>query len=142
VKQLLEKHNVGFNQIGFLEVGTETLIDKSKSTKTVLMELFGGSGNSDVEGVTKVNACYGGTAALFSAIDWVTGASWDGRLAIVVCVDVAVYKKGPARPTGGAGAVAILVGPDAPLVMEPIRATHMSHAYDFYKPEPSTLYLF
>ena len=35
--------------IGFLGVGTETLVDKSKSTKTVLMnELL--DGNSDVEG--------------------------------------------------------------------------------------------
>ena len=37
---------------------------------------------------------------------------WDGRLAIVVAVDIAAYAKGPARPTGGAGAIAFLLGPD------------------------------
>ncbi|PHT72867.1 Hydroxymethylglutaryl-CoA synthase [Capsicum annuum] len=49
--------------------------------------------------------------------------------------DSAVYAEGPARSTGGAAAIAMLVGPDAPIVFESkIRASHMSHAYDFYKP--------
>lgn len=47
-----------------------------------------------------------------------------------------VYAKGPARPTGGAGAVAMLIGPNAPIAMErSFTATHMSHVYDFYKPD-------
>lgn len=46
-------------------------------------------------------------------------SEWDGRYALVVCGDIAVYEAGPARPTGGCGAVAVLVGPDAPLVLEP-----------------------
>lgn len=37
---------------------------------------------------------------------------------MVVCGDIAVYATGNARPTGGAGAVAMLVGPNAPLVLE------------------------
>ena len=41
-----------------------------------------------------------------------------GRYALVVAADIAVYATGNARPTGGAGAVAMLVGPNAPLVME------------------------
>lgn len=41
-----------------------------------------------------------------------------GRYAVVVAADIAVYASGNARPTGGAGAVAMLVGPDAPLVIE------------------------
>lgn len=41
-----------------------------------------------------------------------------GRQAIVVAADIAVYAAGSARSTGGAGAVAMLVGPNAPLVME------------------------
>jgi hydroxymethylglutaryl-CoA synthase len=44
------------HQIGRLEVGTETIIDKSKSTKTLLMELFKKAGNHSVEGVTTINA--------------------------------------------------------------------------------------
>lgn len=45
-----------------------------------------------------------------------------------------MYEKGPARPTGGAGVVAMLIGPDAPAVVEIPRATHMEDVYDFYKP--------
>jgi len=41
-----------------------------------------------------------------------------GRFALVVAGDIAVYAKGNARPTGGAGAVAMLVGPNAPLVID------------------------
>ena len=32
--------------------------------------------------------------------------------------DIAVYSKGSARPTGGAGACALLIGPNAPVVFE------------------------
>lgn len=39
--------------------------------------------------------------------------------AVVVMGDIAVYAKGNARPTGGAGACALLIGPNAPLVFEP-----------------------
>jgi len=32
-----------------------------------------------------------------------------------VTVDIAVYKKGPARPTGGAGAICMVIGENAPI---------------------------
>ena len=57
-----------------------------------------------------------------------------GRLGIVVSADVAVYAKGSARPTGGIGAIALLIGPNAPLVFDDVRATFIDNAYDFYKP--------
>lgn len=105
--------------IGRLEVGTETILDKSKSVKSVLMQLFSPSGNTDILGVDTMNACYGGTNALFNAVNWVESRGWDGRNAIVVAADIALYAKGNARPTGGAGAICMLVGPDAPLALEP-----------------------
>lgn len=141
VSQLVAKCGISYKDIGRLEVGTETIIDKSKSVKSVLMQLFEESGNHDVEGVDTTNACFGGTSALYNALSWVESSSWDGRLAIVVAGDIAIYAEGSARPTGGAGAIAILVGPNAPLVVERgLRATFMSHAYDFYKPNLSSEY--
>ncbi|XP_077278683.1 hydroxymethylglutaryl-CoA synthase [Temnothorax americanus] len=133
--RLLERYNVKPRDIGRLEVGTETILDKSKSVKTVLMQLFEPYDCTDIEGADVTNACYGGTAALFNAIDWVESNAWDGRLALVIAADNAVYSTGSARPTGGAGAIAILVGPDAPLVSDGLRANCMRHAYDFYKPD-------
>ena len=130
---LLDKFAISVDEIGRLEVGTETLTDKSKSVKTSLMSLFGS--NTGLEGVTNVNACYGGTAALLNSIAWCESSDWDGRYALVVCGDIAVYEKGPARPTGGCGALAILIGPDAVLAMEPgVRASHCKDISDFYKP--------
>jgi 3-hydroxy-3-methylglutaryl CoA synthase len=52
-----------------------------------------------------------------------------------------VYAEGPARPTGGAAAIAMLIGPDAPIVFESkFRGSHMSHVYDFYKPNLASEY--
>ncbi len=105
------------------------------------MQLFEESGNYNVEGVDTVNACYGGTNALLNSINWVESSGWDGRDAVVVAGDIALYKKGNARPTGGAGCVAMLIGPDAPIVMEPgQRGSYIRHAYDFYKPDLTSEY--
>nr|NVI74314.1 HMG coenzyme A synthase [Cucujiformia] len=93
------------------------------------------------EGIDTTNACFGGTAALFNAISWVESSAWNGKYALVVAADIAVYAKGPARPTGGAGAVAMLIGPNAPLVFDRgVRSVYMRHVYDFYKPDLSSEY--
>lgn len=141
VQRLLDNYGIDPKQIGRLEVGTESFVDKSKSTKTTLMRLFEDAGNRDLEGATVVNACYGGTAALFNSAAWVESSEWDGRYALFVAGDVAVYEPGPARPTGGVGAVAVLVGPNAPLRLVPkTRASHAVDVYDFYKPNMSSEY--
>jgi hydroxymethylglutaryl-CoA synthase len=128
--------HVDARDIGCVRVGTETLVDKSKSLKTHLVGLLADGGSARVEGVTHLNACYGGTDALFAAVAWVQSEAWDGRLALVVCADTAEYAPtDPARVTGGAGAAAMLVGPDAALVLEPRRATVSGDVHDFYKPE-------
>jgi hydroxymethylglutaryl-CoA synthase len=56
VSNLISKYNIDTNSIGRLEVGTETILDKSKSVKSVLMQLFGD--NTNIEGVDTVNACF------------------------------------------------------------------------------------
>ena len=124
------------------------------------MDLFAEAGNFDIEGIDSKNACYGGTAALFNAINWVESSSWDGRNAIVVAGDIAVYAEGAARPAGGAGACAMLIGPNAPVVFDrqfnlsvivyhplifsimflAIHGTYMANTYDFYKPQLSSEY--
>lgn len=139
VSKLIKDYDIDVNSIGRLEVGTETILDKAKSVKSVLMQLFGE--NTNIAGVDTINACYGGTNAVFSTVDWVESSAWDGRDGIVVAGDIALYAKGNARPTGGAGAVALLIGPDAPIVFDAgMRGTYMQHAYDFYKPDLTSEY--
>lgn len=121
-------------------MGTESQVDKSKSIKTNLMQFFQSHGNNNIEGAMSINACYGGTAALFNSVAWMESSAYDGRDSIVIMTDVAVYEDGPARPTGGAGAVAILLSENAPLVLEPLRHSYMAHVYDFYKPQMDSQY--
>lgn len=103
------------------------------------MQLF--APHTDIEGATIINACYGGTAALLNAFAWVESDGWDGRYAIVIAADIATYARGPARPTCGVGAVAVLVGRDAVLSFHPKeRATHAAHVWDFFKPDHSVEY--
>eukprot|EP01091_Cochliopodium_minus_P007027 TRINITY_DN16970_c0_g1_i1.p1 TRINITY_DN16970_c0_g1~~TRINITY_DN16970_c0_g1_i1.p1 ORF type:complete len:435 (+),score=96.58 TRINITY_DN16970_c0_g1_i1:369-1673(+) len=134
LSNLMRNYNVDYKDIGRLEVGTETILDKSKSIKSSLMQLFEASGNYDVEGADTINACYGGTNALINAINWVESPHYDGRLAVVVCGDEAIYEAGAARPTGGSGSIALLIGPNAPIRFEGIKGTCAKNAYDFYKP--------
>jgi len=138
--KLILKNKISLNQISRIEVGTETIIDKSKSVKTHLMELFKDSYNSDIEGVTVLNACYGGISALLNTFNWLFSKFYDNKYAIVICGDNASYGKGPARPTGGCGTIGILLGKGGSLLLENIRASYMKNVYDFYKPNPSSEY--
>jgi hydroxymethylglutaryl-CoA synthase len=52
VSNLLNTYGIHPSKVGRLEVGTETLLDKSKSGKTVLMDLF--KGNNDIEGISSI----------------------------------------------------------------------------------------
>ena len=50
VSQLMEQYHIRYQDIGRLEVGSESMVDNSKAIKTTLMQLFQESGNHDVEG--------------------------------------------------------------------------------------------
>merc|ERR1719356_1260221 len=89
--RLMNLCNLKFSDIGRLEVGTESQVDRAKSIKSFLMSLFEESGCHDVVGADTYNACYGGTNALFNAISWVQGDSWNGKYAIVICSDAAIH---------------------------------------------------
>ena len=91
VRGLMERHGVAYEDVGRLEVGTETILDKSKSTKTVLMQLFAESGNTSVEGIDTTNACYGGTQALFNAVSWVESSAWDGRFLLKAMKNIFLF---------------------------------------------------
>ncbi|KAA6403623.1 MAG: hydroxymethylglutaryl-CoA synthase [Streblomastix strix] len=128
-QRLIQRNNIHSKDIGRIEVGTESIIDHSKSIKTHLLSLFGGSCHA--EGVDCVNACFGGTQALFNAVDYVHVHE---KNAIVVCTDIAVYEEKAARPTGGCGAIAMLITKNAPLVVENHRVSYSENQYDFFKP--------
>ncbi|EGB04092.1 hypothetical protein AURANDRAFT_33070, partial [Aureococcus anophagefferens] len=86
------------------EVGTESAVDRGKSTKSFLMSLFEADDHHSVEGLDTFNACYGGTNALFSTTNWIHGA-----YGIVVCSDPAIHPD-PAHISGiGASSISVVV---------------------------------
>jgi hydroxymethylglutaryl-CoA synthase len=87
VRRLIQRLKIDEYKIGRIEIATETLSDKSKSTKTVLMRMFK---NKNIEGVTNLNACYGGTAALINCINYGNSEGKD-KYSIVITSDIAVY---------------------------------------------------
>lgn len=68
--RLMFEYNVKFHEVGMLYVGSESLIDRSKSIKSNLMMLWNEHSCSDVGGVDTYNACYGGTAAMLNCMNW------------------------------------------------------------------------
>ena len=134
LRRLVDRCQLQWSDIGRLEVGTECQVDRAKSIKTFLMSLFEEHGVFDVQGTDTYNACYGGTNALFNAINWVTGNSWNGKYAVVICSNAAVHPDPAHLSEIGASAVAMLIGPGAPMVIEPHKSTFIKNAWDFYRP--------
>jgi hydroxymethylglutaryl-CoA synthase len=122
-------HTTGISpeNVGYLGVGTETNPDRSKSVKSILMTLFEETGNYNVEGVDHVSACYGAVDAMFGALAWLECSSWDGRYAVVVATDAALIEA-PDDVFNGHGSFAVLLGPDAPIVLDPKRYSYHRNA--------------
>jgi len=131
---LMERGEIDWKDIGRISVGSESSIDKSKSIKSYMMDIFVENENTNILGVDCINACYGGTSAFLDSVNWIESSRWNGKYALVLTGDIATYEEGAARPTGGAGVSAMLIGPDAPIVLGRNLSSHFENVYDFYKP--------
>ncbi len=134
VKNMLRKTGILKSDIGRIDVGTETRTDSSKSIASHVQQLLE---CTDIEGIDCTNACFGGTMALFNSLSWLHSPFWSGKYSIVITTDIAIYEGTP-NATGGAAAVCMLLGPNAPLIVNPLYTNFTQHAYDFYKPNPLT----
>ncbi len=122
-------------EIGMCIVGTETAVDHSKPVAAFLHGLLGLPSACRV--FETKHACFGGTAGLLNALDWIASGSARGRSALVVCTDIARYPLGSAgEPTQGAGAVALLVRKDPRLLSIEIgrSGSFARDVYDFWRP--------
>jgi hydroxymethylglutaryl-CoA synthase len=121
--------------VGLCVVGTETAVDHAKPVAAYLHGLLGLPERCRVY-ETK-HACFGGTAGLMTALDWIASGSARGRKALIVCTDVARYALGTAgEPTQGAGAVAMVVS-ERPrlLALEPgVSGSYARDVHDFWRP--------
>ncbi|CAA7261880.1 unnamed protein product [Cyclocybe aegerita] len=108
VSSLLSKYNINPVSVGRLDICIERAADPY--IIYALRDAFASAGNTDVEAIVSSSKSVVG---LFNAINWVESSSWDGRYAIVFAGDLS------------SGVSAALVGPDAPIVVEPTRGTYL-----------------
>lgn len=122
------------SEIGMCVVGTETAIDHSKPVAAFVHGFLGLPPSCRI--FETKHACYGGTAALQNALDWIRAGSARGKKALVICSDVARYGlETPGEPTQGAGAVALLVS-ESPrlLALDEETGIHARDVFDFWRP--------
>jgi hydroxymethylglutaryl-CoA synthase len=133
-RMALEAAGCAPEDVGMLVVGTETAVDHAKPAASYVQRLLGLPTRCRV--FETKHACYGGTAALQLALDWVRAGSARGKKALIICSDIARYGLGTAgEPTQGAGAVALLVS-DAPRLVDLDGPTgvYANDVMDFWRP--------
>merc|ERR1719379_2669819 len=98
-----------WNAIGVFHLGTESIVDRSKSMKAYVMDMFERyADESNIEGVDHYNACYGGQAAFFNVMNWMESDRWDGRYGLGIATDI-TDAPNEARFTLGASCAGTLV---------------------------------
>lgn len=133
--KLVREHDIDVARIGMIAVGTETGVDHSKAVASYvqgLLDLPRSMRTFDTQ-----HACYGGTAALMSAADWIGSGSANGLAALVICSDIARYGLGTkGEPTQGGGAVAMLVSdqPELLALDRRVNGFYSSDVHDFWRP--------
>ena len=134
-RRLVATANVDIDKIGLCVVGTETAVDHSKPVAAYLHRLLGLPQRCRV--FEAKHACFGGTAGLLAAVDWIASGSARGRSALVVCTDVARYAlRSPGEPTQGAGAVALLISENPRLLALEVgvSGSYAQDVNDFWRP--------
>lgn len=135
VQRLLATSGLDPARVGLLAVGTESGVDSAKPVASFVQGLVGLPREARVFDVQ--HACYGGTAALLAASEWIASGAADGRVAIVVAADVARYGARTAgEPTQGAGAVAMLVSerPEVLALDLGVSGAFATDVHDFWRP--------
>lgn len=134
-RRLFDKGGADPACIGMCIAGTETAVDHSKPVAVWLHRLLGLPQQCRVY-ETK-HACFGGTAGVLNAMEWIASGAARGRSALVVCTDIARYELGSAgEPTQGAGAVALLIRESPRLLeLEPgVSGSYARDVDDFWRP--------
>ncbi|MGO2083859.1 hydroxymethylglutaryl-CoA synthase [Vagococcus sp.] len=121
--------------IDLVIVGTETGVDQSKATATFVHELL--NIQPFAKAVEIKQACYGATAGLMMALDYVT--NHPTRQALVIASDISRYGLATGgEVTQGAGAVAMLVTHQPRLLeLNKDSVAMTENIFDFWRPNYS-----
>ena len=138
-RRLMERKGLEPDDIGRIDVATESAFDNSKPVSTYIAGCLEQVYDSDFHHANKGErkfACVAGTQSIDDAYNWIRAGRHRGRKAIVVATDTALYARGdPGEATQGAGAVALLIGEDPDLVeLSPEQGFGSADETDFLKP--------
>ncbi|RLM88843.1 hydroxymethylglutaryl-CoA synthase family protein [Halobellus sp. Atlit-38R] len=119
-KQLMDRKGLTPDDIGRIDVATESAFDNSKPVSTYiagcLEQVYDGDFHHANKGERKF-ACLSGTQCLDDAYNWIRAGRNRGRAALVIATDTALYERGdPGEATQGAGAVAMLIDEEPDIV--------------------------
>lgn len=134
-RRLLAQSGRSRADIGMCVVGSETAVDHSKPIASYVHGLLGLPSRCRV--FETKHACFGATAALLGATEWIASGAARGRSALVIASDIARYELGSAgEPTQGAGAVAMLVSERPRLLELDVGHTgsYAQNVHDFWRP--------
>ncbi len=124
-------------RINHVIVASESGLDFGKSLSTWIHQLLNLPKRTRLFEIKQ--ACYGGTAALQSALGLLARDGDPTAKALVICTDLArPVPHSYAEPTQGGGAVALLIGnePDILEVEAGAYGVHGYHAMDAFRPDP------
>jgi hydroxymethylglutaryl-CoA synthase len=118
--RLMERKGLEPEDIGRIDVATESAFDNSKPASTYvagcLEQVYDGDFHHANKGERKF-ACISGTQSLDDAYNWIRAGRNRGRKALVIATDTALYARDdPGEATQGAGAVAMLIDEDPEVV--------------------------
>ncbi|QFU84001.1 hydroxymethylglutaryl-CoA synthase [Natronorubrum aibiense] len=118
--RLMERKGLEPDDIGRIDVATESAFDNSKPVSTYvagcLEQVYDGDFHHANKGERKF-ACIAGTQSLDDACNWIRAGRNRGRGALVIATDTALYARGDAgEATQGAGAVAMYISENPSLV--------------------------
>jgi len=137
--RLMERKGLTPEDVGRIDVATESAFDNSKPVSTYiagcLEQVYDGDFHHANKGERKF-ACVAGTQSIDDAYNWIRAGRNRGRSAIVIATDTALYARGdPGEATQGAGAVAMLISEDPDLVeLSPEQGFGSADETDFLKP--------
>lgn len=120
------------NDVGLIIFATESSIDQSKSGSLYLQELLKLSNSARSFEIKE--ACYGGTAALMSACDYVR--AHPNKKTLITASDIARYGLNtPGEVTQGAGAVAMIISKDPNIAaINQDNEVYSEQIMDFWRP--------
>ena len=137
--RLMDRKGLTPNDIGRIDVATESAFDHSKPVSTYIAGCLESVFDDDFHHANKGErkfACISGTQSVDDAYNWIRAGRNRGRGALVIATDTALYARGdPGEATQGAGAVAMYIAEDPKLIeLSPEQGYGSADETDFLKP--------